>query len=169
MTGDLRILSIHEPYATLAALLLVKRHETRGWRTTYRGPLLIHAAKVWGRRQRREWTRLAEALEEFGVVFPSAPSLGMVLGRCVVASCRPTQDTASPLFPDEAVPFDEPDRLCGDWEPGRFAIGLEGMMSLPSPIPWVGSQGRPRLVPPMLSEAVTAQLGDVAADPAGSA
>ena len=39
----MKALTLYEPYATLVALNL-KKIETRGWRTNYRGPLAIHAA-----------------------------------------------------------------------------------------------------------------------------
>ena len=40
----MRLLSLHEPWATLMALK-AKRIETRDWTTSYRGPLAIHASK----------------------------------------------------------------------------------------------------------------------------
>lgn len=41
----MRALTLHQPWASLVAVG-VKTIETRGWSTTYRGPLLIHAAKT---------------------------------------------------------------------------------------------------------------------------
>jgi len=41
----IKALSIWEPWASLVARG-VKRHETRHWSTTYRGPIAIHAAKT---------------------------------------------------------------------------------------------------------------------------
>lgn len=40
----MRLLSLHEPWASLMALQF-KRVETRDWDTAYRGPLAIHASK----------------------------------------------------------------------------------------------------------------------------
>ena len=40
----MKALTLHQPRASLVALG-VKTIETRGWSTTYRGPLLIHAGK----------------------------------------------------------------------------------------------------------------------------
>lgn len=48
----MRAISLHQPHATFVALGL-KPFETRGWATSYRGPLLIHAAK-----QRMSWDDL---------------------------------------------------------------------------------------------------------------
>lgn len=39
----MKVLTLHQPQATLVALLL-KKIETRSWSTKYRGPLAIHAA-----------------------------------------------------------------------------------------------------------------------------
>ena len=49
MTGipdDARVLTVRQPWASLIALG-VKTIETRSWRTDYRGPLVIHAGKLW--------------------------------------------------------------------------------------------------------------------------
>ena len=43
MSGDPRILTVWQPWATLLALG-VKRVETRPWSASYRGPVVIHAA-----------------------------------------------------------------------------------------------------------------------------
>lgn len=42
----MKALTLTQPYATLVAIG-EKRLETRSWRTSYRGPLAIHAAKGW--------------------------------------------------------------------------------------------------------------------------
>lgn len=42
--NEIMSLTVRQPYATLLVLGL-KRFETRGWSTRYRGPLIIHAAK----------------------------------------------------------------------------------------------------------------------------
>lgn len=41
----IRTISLHQPWASAMAFEL-KRNETRGWQTDYRGPLAIHAAKI---------------------------------------------------------------------------------------------------------------------------
>lgn len=52
---DLRCITLHQPYASLVARRL-KRFETRSWKTSYRGPLAIHA----GQRRPFNLTRQAE-------------------------------------------------------------------------------------------------------------
>lgn len=158
--GSAKILTLWEPYATCVALGW-KPHETRGWSTTYRGPLLVHAAKAWGRERRRDWRRLAEALAELGHVLPDRPCLGRVVAVCRLASCLPMAGVDPTLFPDHAKPESRADELSGDWRPGRFALRLEDVVRLPEPVAWVGSQGRPRNVPPLLLEEVERQLAAV--------
>lgn len=41
----MKVLSLHQPWASLVAWG-IKTIETRSWQTSYRGPLLIHAAKT---------------------------------------------------------------------------------------------------------------------------
>src|SRR5580765_8422282 len=43
---SMKILSLHQPWASLVAIG-AKRYETRSWKTDYRGPIAIHAAKKW--------------------------------------------------------------------------------------------------------------------------
>ena len=40
----MRAFTLTQPWASLIAIGL-KMHETRSWRTSYRGPLLIHASR----------------------------------------------------------------------------------------------------------------------------
>lgn len=42
----MKAITIWQPYATLIALG-IKKEETRSWGTSYRGKILIHAAKRW--------------------------------------------------------------------------------------------------------------------------
>lgn len=154
----MRIMTLHEPWASLI-VFGVKRHETRRWSSRVRGPMLIHAARTWGKRQRSAWKAIRETvLLRTGRTLPEPSGFGCVVAICALADCRPTRDDASPLFPDPAEPADDLDRLCGDWSPGRYAMRLDSVTPLPEPIPWCGSQGRPRSAPPILVDAVNAQL-----------
>ena len=40
----MKVITIWQPYATMLAIQ-AKKHETRSWYTSYRGPIAIHAAK----------------------------------------------------------------------------------------------------------------------------
>ena len=47
----MRAISLWQPWATAIAVG-VKQIETRHWKTDYRGPIAIHAAKRWTRDER---------------------------------------------------------------------------------------------------------------------
>lgn len=47
----MKMISLTQPWATLMAIS-EKVIETRSWRTSYRGPLAIHAAKGWSKFER---------------------------------------------------------------------------------------------------------------------
>ena len=165
-SSPMKFLTLWEPWATLAAILMVKVHETRRWSTTYRGILLIHAAQTWGKRQRTAWEEMTRVLDAQGIKMPESPLLGKVIGLCTLAECLPMKDHDRPLFPDEAKPVNDLDRFCGDWSEGRFGLRLEGMRTIPDPIDWPGGQGRPRNAPKILVREVVAQLDAAVALPA---
>ena len=67
-------LTVCQPYASLIvgwpgiAVEDVKRVENRGWRTSYRGPLLIHAGKS------------TDYLDTWGGPTPAEMPMGVILG-----------------------------------------------------------------------------------------
>jgi hypothetical protein len=136
-----KALTLWQPWATLMALG-VKRNETRGWSTTHRGSLAIHASthkSGWGRKgtttaltssglvRLQDGDALSDVLRErcFTVEYDGAlllrsPGLRpyrLPLG-CVVAivDVYDVKRTDSPeLRPDET------EQQLGDYHPGRFA------------------------------------------------
>lgn len=52
--GDLRAITLRQPYPSLVARRL-KRWEPRPWKTSYRGPLAIHAGMRWEPGWRNIW------------------------------------------------------------------------------------------------------------------
>lgn len=136
----MKALSLHQPYASLIAAR-AKRFETRGWATSYRGPLVICAAK-------RKIT--GEALELFQVtgfnwalrsvasppgspVLSSELPLGVALCLADLTDCIPTEKLPLSKFAHE--------RSFGNFAPGRFAWALEDIRPLPTPVPVRGRQG----------------------------
>src|ERR1700735_2520502 len=97
----MRAISLHQPWATLVARG-IKRYETRHWRTHFRGPLAIHAARRWGREQR-------DLARSFGIVEFHLVPLGAVIAVCNLTDCVPSNE----------VP--EGERVYGIFAPGRFA------------------------------------------------
>jgi hypothetical protein len=128
MTETWTAISLHQPWASLIALGL-KHHETRSWRYPARlegQRLVIHAAK------RRPTLAEVGPLLEAEVLFGHHHlPLGAYLCHGRLAGCYPTE---------EREPKGEPDRLAGDWSPGRFAWALEDIQPLEKPIPALGRQ-----------------------------
>lgn len=123
----MRAISLHQPYASAIALKL-KRIETRGWDTKYRGPLAIHAAKRWSRNQ-IEFTTTEHALGRL----PARVPLGAIVAVCELVDVQYTVDLETQVSAIE--------RLYGDYEPGRFGWILDNVRALAEPIPYLGKQG----------------------------
>src|SRR5690606_37683457 len=81
----IKALSVWEPWASLIATG-VKRHETRHWETTYRGPIAIQAAKTLD---------LAGAPDQLcqdvlGPLWPKGRPHGCVVAVAYLSDCIPT-------------------------------------------------------------------------------
>jgi activating signal cointegrator 1 len=129
----MKIISLWQPWASLVALG-AKVHETRSWPTTYRGPLLIHAARRWDRKLQAEWVRCDTLLynaRELRLPFAERPR-GCVVALVELADCGPIGSIS---------PASSFDRIFGDWDDGRYAWRLTNPRRLLKPIPWLGQQG----------------------------
>jgi hypothetical protein len=129
----MKALTLTQPWATLVAVG-AKRIETRSWRTSYRGPLAIHAAKGFP-KWAREFTTDPDCYECFrGPQASPAYPLGAVLATCNLVACT--------LI---SLPFEEQlsdrERALGDYSPGRFAWVLEDAKPLLKPVPAMGHLG----------------------------
>jgi hypothetical protein len=124
----IKALSLWQPWASLISAG-VKRHETRHWSTTYRGPIAIHASKTLD---------LAGAPEELciavlGKFWSTRLPLGAVvaigeLTRCADA-CRVKPGLTAA------------DLESGNFATGRFAWAIDRVRPLKEAIPTVGRQG----------------------------
>lgn len=141
----MRAITLWEPWASLVAIG-AKTYETRSWSTSYRGPLLIHAA-----------ARPPRPVDGLG--FPHTDSMGTMwvlteawpdpvdgsnlhafpVRRGVVVAVANIAD----VIPTESVPPDDLERQgrFGDYTPGRFAWRLEDIRELEEPVPARGRQG----------------------------
>lgn len=122
----MKAISLWEPWASAMALG-IKRNETRSWPTSYRGDLVICAAK-------RKIDPLSWRLVElFGIPFETfKPAYGMAV--CIVevyACCR--TDLLSELPQIE--------QSLGDYTAGRWAWRTRNLRKLATPIPVAGRQG----------------------------
>lgn len=148
----MRCLTLTQPWATLVAIG-AKRIETRSWKTSYRGPLAIHAAKGFP-RSAREFTTEAVCYEavkskcrqwdindrEFG--FPAYP-LGVVLATCNLVDCLPTESVGClpGVFDDYPDLDTSNEREFGDYAPGRWGWVLEDVKPLETPVEVKGALG----------------------------
>lgn len=140
----LRGLSITQPWASLIALGS-KRIETRSFKTRYRGPVLIHAAKGFPGHA-KTFASTERALGRL----PGRIPLGAVIARAVLIDCRPTQDVEHDVSGLE--------RHLGNFAWGRFAWFLDDVEALAEPVGWKGALGLWK-VPDALARAVGEQMG----------
>lgn len=89
----MKVLTVQQPWAW-AILNLGKDIENRKWKTKYRGPLVIHAAK----KVQGDWAGDAiEAITGKTLRIPKAElHLGCVVGIVDLVDIRPIGDTQSP-------------------------------------------------------------------------
>lgn len=127
MTVTVKCISLTQPWASLMALGL-KKVETRGWYTSYRGPLAIHAAK----RFPPEARRLAEAERALGRL-PARLPFGAIIATLQLEDVLETLAVVQSLSGLE--------RLYGDYSDGRFAWFTDKVTELALPIPWRGQLG----------------------------
>jgi len=123
-----KAISLWQPWASLC-FTGWKQFETRHWSTFYRGPLAIHAAKRPCDEADGDFLELL--VQSFGDDWRSKLPRGAVIGTVRLSECLST----------EAFDADAPERLCGDWYPGRFAWRFEDQKLFDAPIPALGRQG----------------------------
>jgi len=151
----MKTLSLWQPWATAIAVGS-KRIETRGWATSYRGPLLIHAAKRLVKDEliymQSCWNWCA-ALAPIGMRMGDGQYLwdllpfGALIARCNLVDCVPTGSLTGDVL-DVRRYADEPpidlyswtERMMGDFSLGRFAWMLEDVKPLLSFL-HIGRQG----------------------------
>ncbi len=153
----MKAITLTQPWASLVAIR-AKRIETRSWKTNYRGPLAIHAAKGYPR-----WCQELETKGPFAEHLPAGelPRGVVICTVRLVAVCPilhyehsyalPTLQPMASLMTslsEEApvpewvtIPPDEPERSFGDYTPGRFAWLLADVKPLPDPAPARGGLG----------------------------
>lgn len=126
-------LSLWQPWAMLIAIG-AKEYETRHWNTSYRGELVIHAAK----KRDAETLAALHTLQESGVLarMPQRWSplhFGCALCIVTLTDCIPTEIIRESLSVQE--------RAFGNYSSGRYAWKLENVRAFPQPIPIRGQQG----------------------------
>lgn len=138
--GDLRGLSLIQPYASLVAFG-DKRIETRGARFTkkYRGPLLIHASKGMPQAFRALMSEepFRSVLGQHGFYVPRGAILAVV---DVTDAWTFDDDDELGRFGERARHAAPHEHAFGLYTAGRVGLVLENVRRLPNPIPWSGRQ-----------------------------
>lgn len=129
-----KALSLTQPWATLV-VLGEKQWETRSWRTKYRGPLAIHAAKTF---PRSAW-RWAETDAYYAKTLGKYPirwmPLGAIIGTVELVECERVEAVI-----DNGV-ISVKEYAFGDYAPGRWAWQLTNPILFDDPRPWRGALG----------------------------
>ncbi|HBV97751.1 MAG: hypothetical protein JL50_03085 [Peptococcaceae bacterium BICA1-7] len=149
----MKALTLYQPWASLVSIG-AKRIETRSWATRYRGPLAIHAAKVFPKWARELCSRITFSEVLFSPekhCYTSSLDLpfGAIVATCILAECcRIGEDGLYRLDSNQIdppkwfAPLPGYPEICfGDYTPGRFAWLFKDMQPLPEPIPASGHQG----------------------------
>lgn len=132
----MKALSLHQPYASLIAQG-AKRIETRGKGTTYRGPLLIHAAKAWGAEQRASLERIRDMQPRIFELFdPRDMPFGAVVAVAQLVHVRRMDEAW--IKQQTELELD-----VGAYEVGRYGWVLKDVCRLMPPIPLRGMQAAP--------------------------
>lgn len=126
----MKALSLWQPWASAIAAGL-KTIETRAWKTSYRGPLLIHAAKRWDDEQQLLDRHFREVFPEYAARMPAQFPRG-----CLIAQC--TLDDVVETIGHHPDPLENE---LGDFSLGRFAWRLSNVKPLNPPVKWPGAMG----------------------------
>lgn len=143
----MKTITLTQPYATLVAIG-AKRIETRGWATSHRGPLAIHAAKGFPKTARALCSNpiFSAALEKAGYEHFDALPLGAVVGICTLVEVQEMNQLhvfpACQSFTTQKItwPLDEQERAFGYYAVGRWMWLLSEIAYFAKPIPAKGYQ-----------------------------
>lgn len=163
-----KVLTLTQPWATLVAIG-AKHIETRSWPTSYRGPLLIHAAKGFGKGGMRahkalcgtepfcsvlnaackQWFEARSDLRDI-VTHPFMP-MGAIVAVCELVAVLRTENTPIGVRGETAiidssgeyriVTMSDQEIAFGDYSADRHAWFLDGIRALSQPIPAKGALG----------------------------
>lgn len=126
----MRATSLYQPYASLA-FTDFKLHETRPKLTHIRGPVIIQAAQKIATNLSPQLRAIVEMTfgGDWEKKLPRMSLLGIVeITDCLETTAAYCKTTIS-------------DRVCGNWDDGRWAWRLDNKRLFKKPIPYSGSQG----------------------------
>ena len=155
----MKAITIWQPWASLIACG-AKKYETRGWATSYRGPIAIHAALrseisaeakevlasipletladmkkafrcEWGELPKGAVIATAKLVNVWAIIYEPDMSIS---GRLITPD-RTLDERNAIIVPTEQ------EKTFGDWTPGRFAWELDDVKILDAPVSAKGQQG----------------------------
>lgn len=165
----MKALSLWQPWASAIAVG-AKHIETRGWPTSYRGQLAIHAAKrkVLDELRRlhacRNWKGAMGWTGAFDHDFARLP-FGGIVAIANLVDCRRTEAFRVDELDIPRIPptrgdaFAWTERQMGNYEPGRYGWVLADIKPLQRPIPFKGAQLLFEIPDELLSEFSPAKPG----------
>jgi hypothetical protein len=152
-----RMVTLTQPWASLVANGH-KRHETRSLTTTWRGPLVIHAAKGFPADLPRGFCAELCRRPEFAAALDGRQlddlPLGSVVALGMLTEVAPTAETDADVLAREGA--------FGDYGPGRYAWAVADVEPIEPAIPCSGARGLRRLpadVQRALAEHLAAKAG----------
>jgi hypothetical protein len=135
---EIRGLTLWQPWASLIALR-AKKIETRGYSTSWRGVLAVHAARVTpptGLELCARPGRLRSSLQEVGIDPDNIESLpsGVIVAVTTILDCEPTVRTKMDLSVSER------ELAFGNYDGPRYAWRLGTIEPVDPPIKYRGRQ-----------------------------
>lgn len=126
-------ISLWQPWASLMAIG-AKTIETRGWPTSYRGPILIHAAALWNRHLQAtcKTEPFRSVMADLGMK-PDALPRGALVGSVRISGCARVEHGAQ-------LPTRAQELAFGNYAPGRWMWHTDAPVKFRSPIPLHGHQ-----------------------------
>lgn len=128
-----KALTLTQPWATLV-VLGEKRWETRSWRTRYRGPIAVHAAKTFPRSAKR----LAERDPYYVTILGKYPITWLPLGA-IIGTVELVEIERVEAVVDVVIGLKE--KAFGDYSAGRWAWQLANPVVFEEPVRWRGALG----------------------------
>lgn len=141
-SSTIKAITIWQPYASLI-MIGAKRFETRSWPTSYRGSLVIHAAKRWDEDRALDCLVIKRIMQDSDFDeskltesqwrlsrLPFSDTLGRALGVVDLVNCRQMDCSGSEL-----------ENQLGSFGPGRYGWECENPRCFEQPIYHTGKQG----------------------------
>lgn len=146
----MRLLSLHQPWASLMAEGH-KTIETRGRRTSYRGPVAIHASlgitdSDWECAADPEIVRALYSaygpcrMEEWIEVLRRSLPFGKIIAVGVLIDCCPTDGPRS-VFTKFPTRNTTGEQAFGNYDSGRFGWVFQAITRVPTPVLYRGMVG----------------------------